>query len=138
MVQIIGRDRVVTDYIPESITDVNFTIPSDQCKAAVSQYVTQGYKMIVAPALFSSCLQWAHATYSQMYFLLMGSLSTSASARNPRIAHGFPRMHEARYLTGLIAAAYTKTKKVGYVTASASSNPRTPTVLSRLPLRSYF
>lgn len=121
MVKIIGRDRVMSDYIPESITDVNFTLPSPQCQSAVTQFHSKGYKLIVAPSLFANCFRWAHTTYTDLYFLLLG---TSNATAFPRIAQGFPRIHEGRYISGLIAGAYTKSNKIGYVTAGATSIPQ--------------
>lgn len=124
MVRILGRDRVMTDYIQESITDVNFTIPSDQCKSAVNSFAAAGYKLIVAPSLFSNCMQWAHSNYDGIYLLLLGNLSPTVAARNPRLAQGFPRLHEGRYTAGIVAASFSKTGKIGFVTASSTSIPR--------------
>lgn len=107
-----GRRKVLTTYVPSVPFDVDFTKPSAECKGVVTDLRNRGYRLLIAPSLFTYCFRWAHDQYADMYFLLD---SGPQPPQYTRISSGTIRDYEARYTSGIIAGAMTQTGRVGFI-----------------------
>jgi hypothetical protein len=109
-----GRRRLITDYVPGVGLDEDFTRPSQDCKDVIDHLYKNGYRLVMAPSLFTFCLRWAHDAYTDLHLLLVGGFLSDAN-KFPRMSTGIIRDWESRYLSGVLAGAATKTNKIGYV-----------------------
>ena len=103
-----GADLLVRDQIPES---------TGQCRKAVQELAADGANMIfLASYAYPAEVQDLTQSYPEIAFA-----TVSAEAETPNMTAYFPRLYQARYLSGALAALETKSGILGYVGAMQNS-----------------
>ena len=97
-------DGVVTAYVEDESIGLDG-------ERAMETMAARGYNLIVATSLgYEQGLLKVAAENPNVKFL-----HCSGDATTPNISVFFGRMYQARYLTGMVAGAMTKTNSIGYV-----------------------
>ena len=99
-------EGVVTTYVENEST-------GPDAERAMQSMASKGYKLIVATSVgYGASVLKVAAEYPEVKFLYCAGAETT-----PNVSSFYGRMYEARYLTGMVAGAMTKTQSIGYVAA---------------------
>ncbi len=106
-----GAELLVRDHVPEGTGD---------CPKAVRDLVSQGCRLIVLASFdYPDEVKDLTDEYPEIAFA-----ATSAKAYATNMTAYFPRLYQARYMSGALAAMKTKTGVIGYVAAIPNSEVR--------------
>lgn len=106
-----GAELLVRDHVPEG---------TGSCTKAVKELAAKGCKLIVLASFdYPDEVKELADEYPEISFA-----ATSAKAYATNMTAYFPRLYQARYLAGALAAMRTKTNVIGYVAAFPNSEVR--------------
>lgn len=106
-----NAELLVRDHVPED---------SGECPKAVRDLAAQGCGMIVLASFnYPDEVKTLVDEYPEISFA-----ATSSKAYATNMTAYFPRLYQARYLSGALAAMRTKTNVIGYVAAIPNSEVR--------------
>ena len=99
-------EGVVTTYVENEST-------GPDAERAMQSMASKGYKLVVGTSVgYDASVLKVAAEYPEVKFL-----SCAGTETTPNVSSFYGRMYEARYLTGMVAGAMTKTQSIGYVAA---------------------
>jgi basic membrane lipoprotein Med (substrate-binding protein (PBP1-ABC) superfamily) len=116
-----GRDKIITDYVQGFVEGFDTRDgASPACLAVVRDFYEKGYRLIIAPGGYSECLQQSHNNLTDLHILRVGESSGVDLSLNPfanfsRLSTAFVRIWEARFASGIIAGAYTRTGRICFI-----------------------
>lgn len=102
----LNRDLFITDY--------NIIQNNQDCLSIIRQSILKNYTIFIGSPSFKNCFNAISYQYVNVSMLLVGTIFDTTDL-GPTVSAGIVRTWEARYLSGVIAGIYSKTKKFGYI-----------------------
>lgn len=102
----LNRDLFLTDY--------NIIQSNQDCLNIIGQLISKNYTIFIGSSSFKTCFNTISYRYGNVSMLLVGTIFDTSDL-GPTVSAGIVRTWEARYLSGVIAGIYSKTKKFGYI-----------------------
>lgn len=105
----LDRSLFVTDY---------YIIRNEvDCLTTITGSIWKNYTVFIGSSSFKACFNTIGHNYHNVSLLLVGPLFDTSDLGS-RVSAGVIKTWEARYLSGVIAGIYSKSKKFGYVYAT--------------------